>query len=71
MGDDYARRWPFAGEIVTYIEEFGKTRVLKAKEAAQEAERARLQAFQDAAHGGLKTDVTVRRIQIKPRRPGL
>lgn len=71
MGDDYARRWPFAGEIVTYIEEFVKARELKARREAEAAEEARLKAFEDAAHAGLVQDIKVKPvIRLRPRKPG-
>lgn len=63
--DTQYKRFPFAGEIATYIEEFVKTRGLK----AQAAEKERLQSFNQAAQDGLARDVTVRRITIKPRAP--
>ena len=64
---DYEWKWPFAGEILSHMEERIKSRdpaVIFARKMHQAKEE-----LCSAIHGGLPADIAVRPLRLSPKRP--
>jgi hypothetical protein len=68
---DHARarmhKWPFAGELLSLMQECVQERAAAARQAEADAKAAEEAKVDSAVHGGLEYTLTVRRIQLRPK----